>query len=77
MAILGVPGVTAIELSMTPDPVERTILAVPDFPPELAVMIAFPPVSAVTKPLLETVAAVVFDELQLTVAVKFWLLPSE
>src|SRR3989304_1467614 len=56
----------------------RTVrIVLPTVAPEVAVMVAVPPATAVARPLLLTVATSVFDELQVTCAVISWLFPSQ
>ena len=49
----------------------------PEIVPEVAVMVAVPAATAVTTPLLLTVATDGFDELQVTCVAIRWLVPSE
>jgi hypothetical protein len=49
----------------------------PEIPPEVAVMIAVPAATAVTRPLLLTVATDKFDELQVTCVVISLIVPYE
>jgi len=44
--------------------------------PELAVMLALPTPVPVANPVLAMVAVLLEEELQLTVPVRFWVLPS-
>jgi hypothetical protein len=52
-------------------------MVLPVVAPEVAVMVAMPPATAVARPLLLTVATSVLDELQVTCTVVSWLVPSE
>jgi hypothetical protein len=59
-------------------PNHRTVRRVlPAIVPEVAVMVAVPPATAAARPPLLTVAAALFDELQVTCVVISWLVPSE
>ncbi len=73
-AIEGDAGVTAIETRAA----AVTVMVVdPVMLPELALMVVVPTATALARPLAEMVATVVAEELQVTVAVKFCVLPSE
>ena len=73
-AMLRLAGVTDIEDKIA----EVTVrVALPEMLPNLAVMAAVPAATAVTRPLLVTVAAVVFDEPQVTCVVMSKFVPSE
>jgi hypothetical protein len=64
--MLGLLGATEIEVRVA----EFTVRpALPEILPDTAVMVAVPPATAVTRPLLLTVATDVLDELQATCAV--------
>jgi hypothetical protein len=71
---LGLAGVTEMEDRVAAVTV-RVVL--PEILPEVAVMVAVPAASPVARPLLFTVAADVFEELQVTWVVISWLVPSE
>jgi hypothetical protein len=73
-AMLGLAGVTDME-----DRVATVTVRVvfPEILPEVAVMVAVPAATPVARPLLFTVAADVFEELQVTWVVISWLVPSE
>ena len=72
--MLGLAGVTNMEDRVT----EVTVRVVlPAILPEVAVMVVVPPVMAVARPLLFTVATEGFDELQVTCGVISTLVPSE
>ena len=72
--MLGVTGVTAIEDKVT----EVTVMAVvSDILPEVAVMVVVPAATAVTRPLLLTVATDGLDEVQVTCMDILRLVPSE
>jgi hypothetical protein len=70
----GLTGVTDIEDRIAGVTV-RVVL--PEILPEAAVMIEVPAATAVARPLPLTVASEVFEELQVTCAVRSWLVPSE
>jgi hypothetical protein len=69
----GLAGVTAIE-TKSGDP--TVSIAVPVIKPEVAVIVAVPTLAPVAKPPAAIVAIGVADELQVTVLVRFWVLPS-
>jgi len=76
MAMLGFAGVIAIDTSVA----AVTVRAVdPDMLPEVAVIVVEPVATEVAKPFepaaLLMAATVVFDELQVTAVVKFWVEP--
>jgi hypothetical protein len=70
---LKVLGETVIEVSVGAVTVSE---ALPLSDPEAAAMVTVPGLSALATPPLLMVAKAVFDELQLTLLVKFRLLPS-
>jgi len=74
----GFVGVTAIEVRTAE--VTVTVVA-PDTPPRVAVIVALPTPIPVTRPWLPgaslTVASVGAEEIQVTNAVRFWVVPSE
>ena len=74
VGMLELAGVTDMEERVA----EITVRVVlPEISPEVAVMVAVPAATAVARPLLLTVAADVFDELQVTCVVISRLVPSE
>ncbi len=77
-AMLGSVGVTPIVTSVA-DVTVRVVL--PEMVPDVAVMVVDPAVKGVVRPLeppvLLTVATAVFDELQVTDAVRSWVVLSE
>ena len=74
MAIEGEAGVTAIETRVA----AVTVMVVdPVTLPELALMVVVPTPMALARPPGEIVATVPTEELQLTVVVRFCVLPSE
>ena len=71
---LGLAGVTDMEDRIA----EVTVrVVVPETLPEVAVMADVPAATPVARPLLFTVAADIFDEVQVTCPVISWLVPSE
>jgi hypothetical protein len=68
-----VPGETVIEISVGAVTVSE---ALPVMEPEAAVIVSVPCPSALATPLLLMVAKVVLEELQITLLLRFWLLPS-
>ena len=66
-------GVTAMETRVG---VVTVSVAVPLTDPEAAVIVAAPWVLLVANPVLETVATLVADEVQVAELVRFWVLPS-
>jgi hypothetical protein len=71
---LALSGVTAKEDKVA----EVTVrVAVPDLPPEAAVMVVWPPLTPVARPLALTVATPALSEVQVACAVISWLVPSE
>ena len=77
-AMLGLVGVTAIDLSVA----AVTVRVVdPDIDPDVAVIVVEPVAAGVANPFEPTallmVATPVLDELQVVVVVRFWVLPSE
>jgi hypothetical protein len=52
-------------------------VVLPEIVPEVVVMVAVPPATAVARPLLSILATNVLDELQVTCVVTSWLVPSE
>lgn len=73
-AMLGLVGVTWIDESVA----EVTVnVVLPDTEPEVAVIVAVPKTAEVASPALLTVATEVEEELQVTVAVRSWLVLSE
>jgi hypothetical protein len=74
----GFVGVTAIDVSTA---AVTVTVVVPETPPAVAVIVAFPTALPVTRPWLPgallTVASVGAEETQLTNAVRFWVVPSE
>jgi len=74
----GFVGETAIEVSTA---AVTVTVVVPDTPPTVAVIVAFPTAVPVTRPWLPgallTVASVGAEETQVTNAVRFWVVPSE
>jgi hypothetical protein len=74
VGMLELAGVTDIDERVA----EITVRVVlPEISPEVAAMVAVPAATAVARPLLLTVAADVFDELQVTCVVMSRLVPSE
>ncbi len=78
--MLGLAGVIAMEDRVA----EVTVrVKLPETGPEVtklvpeAVIFALPAPTAVTRPLLSTVATDVFDEIQVTCVAKSWFVPSE
>ena len=71
--IEGFKGVTAIETSAA---VVTVRVVDPVTIPELAPMVLVPTPVAVARPLLEIVATPGDEEVQFTVLVRFWVLPS-
>ena len=72
--MIGLAGVTVMEVRGE----EITVTVVlPRILPEVAVMVAVPPTTAVTRPVVLTVATVKLDELQVTCVVISWVVPSE
>ncbi len=72
--IEGEAGVTAIETRAT----AVTVMVVdPVTLPEVALIVVVPTPVALASPLAEIVATVAAEELQVTVAVRFCVLPSE
>jgi hypothetical protein len=67
------PGETLIDCSTA---VVTVSVAVALLEPDTAVIVTEPNATPLATPPLLIVAYAVFDELQLTVVVKFWLLPS-
>jgi hypothetical protein len=74
-ALLGLAGVTAIEVKVTAAVTVRVVC--PEIVPEVALMVEVPAALAVASPLLTMVAAVVLDELQVTCVVISRVVPSE
>jgi hypothetical protein len=72
--MLELAGVTDME-DRVAEVTVRVVL--PEISPEVAVMVAVPAATAVARPLLLTVAADVFDELQVTCVVISRVVPSE
>jgi hypothetical protein len=72
--MLGLTGVTDMK-DRVAEVTVRVVL--PAIVPEVAVMVTVPPVTAVARPLLLTVATDVLDELQVTCVVTSRLVPSE
>jgi hypothetical protein len=70
--MLRLEGVTDMDESI---PELKTLSPTPgeDMIPEVAVMYAVPPETAVARPLLLTVATDVFDEVQVTCVVMSWI----
>ena len=69
----GFAGMTAIDTKVAGDTVR---LLEPLTAPDVALMLAFPTATAVTSPVLETVAVAAEEELQVTMLVRFCVLPS-
>jgi hypothetical protein len=67
-----VGGVTEIEVRTAAVTVS---VAEPLMVPDLAVIVAAPAVTPVASPVLLTVATDVFDEVQVAVFVRFWVVP--
>lgn len=65
-------GVTAIEVNTAAVTVN---VADPLMVPDVAVMVAFPCATPLANPALLTVAIAGFDEVQLVVLVRFWVVP--
>ena len=78
MAMLGLAGVTATETSAAALTVR---LPEPEMPPEAAVMVVVPAAPAVARPwdpaVLLMTAAAVFEDVQVTAFVIFWVVASE
>jgi hypothetical protein len=72
---LAVAGAIVIELSVGGVP-PTVKVAVPLIEPEVAVMVTVPAATPLAIPLPLIVAKAVFDELHVTLLVRFWLLPS-
>ena len=78
MAMLGFVGVTARDTSVAGVTVR---VVEPAMLPDVAVIVVEPTATEVARPLepaaLLIVAMAVLDELQVTAAVRFWVVPSE
>ena len=70
----GLAGITDMEDRIAGTTVRSVF---PEMLPELAVMADVPTATAVARPMLLTVAADIFDDLQITWVVISWLVPSE
>ena len=71
--MLALLGVMLIDVTAGGSPVK---VAVPLIDPELAVTVTLPCAKAVATPAALTVAIALFEELHVTVLVRFWVLPS-
>jgi hypothetical protein len=71
--MLGLTGVTNME-DRVAEVTVRVVL--PEIVPEVTLMVAVPGAMAVARPVLSTVATVVFEEVQVTCVVISWLVPS-
>ena len=73
LATRRVAGVTAIDASTAAVTVS---VVVPLTLPEVAVIVVEPVASAEARPVMQIVATATFDEVQATVPVRFWVVPS-